>query len=125
MGIPWLSSGEDSVPSLLGSGFNPGGELRFHKPRGKVKKEENSVTPMDCSLPGSCAHGIFQARILEWVAISYSRGISTLGWNPSLLHYLYWQILYHWATWKAPEDFMLCKVSHLQEAPRGIASIEV
>ena len=28
--------------------------------------------PMDCSLPGSSAHGISQARILEWVAISYS-----------------------------------------------------
>ena len=25
--------------------------------------------PMDCSLPGSSAHGIFQARVLEWVAI--------------------------------------------------------
>ena len=30
--------------------------------------------PMDCSLPGSSIHGIFQARILEWVAISFSRG---------------------------------------------------
>ena len=29
--------------------------------------------PMDCSLPGSSVHGIFQARILEWVAISYFR----------------------------------------------------
>ena len=29
--------------------------------------------PMDCSLPGSSIHGIFQARILEWVAISVSR----------------------------------------------------
>ena len=29
--------------------------------------------PMDCSLPGSSLHGIFQARILEWVAISFSR----------------------------------------------------
>ena len=28
--------------------------------------------PMDCSLPGSSVHGIFQARILEWVAISFS-----------------------------------------------------
>ena len=27
--------------------------------------------PMDCSLPGSSVHGIFQARILEWVAIAY------------------------------------------------------
>ena len=29
--------------------------------------------PMDCSPPGSSVHGIFQARILEWVAISFSR----------------------------------------------------
>ena len=32
--------------------------------------------PMDSSLPGSSAHGILQARILEWVAISVSRGSS-------------------------------------------------
>ena len=31
---------------------------------------------LDCSLPGSSVHGIFQARILEWVAISFSRGSS-------------------------------------------------
>ena len=32
--------------------------------------------PVDCSLPGSSIHGILQARILEWVAISFSRGSS-------------------------------------------------
>ena len=32
--------------------------------------------PMDCSPPGSSVHGIFQARILEWVPISFSRGSS-------------------------------------------------
>ena len=32
--------------------------------------------PMDCSPPGSSLHGILQARILEWVAISASRGTS-------------------------------------------------
>ena len=32
--------------------------------------------PMHCSLPGSSVHGILQARILEWVAISYSKGSS-------------------------------------------------
>ena len=32
--------------------------------------------PMDCSSPGSSVHGIFQAKILEWVAISPSRGSS-------------------------------------------------
>ena len=30
--------------------------------------------PMDYSLPGSSVHGIFQARVLEWVAISYIAG---------------------------------------------------
>ena len=32
--------------------------------------------PIDCSPPGSSVHGISQARILEWVAISFSRGSS-------------------------------------------------
>ena len=32
--------------------------------------------PEDYSLPGSSVHGIFQARILEWIAISFSRGSS-------------------------------------------------
>ena len=32
--------------------------------------------PMDCNLPGSSVHGIFQVRVLEWVAISFSRGSS-------------------------------------------------
>ena len=48
--------------------------------------------PMDCSPPGYSVHGIFQARILEWVAISCFREIFlTLGSNPLLLHLLYQQ----------------------------------
>ena len=43
-------------------------------------KSESEVTqscptlcdPMDCCLPGSSVHGIFQARVLEWVAIAFS-----------------------------------------------------
>ena len=34
------------------------------------------LNPMDCSPPSSSVHGIFQARVLEWVAISLSRGSS-------------------------------------------------
>ena len=50
--------------------------------------------PMDCSLPGFPVHGILQARILEWVAISFSRASSpTQGLNLGLLHC--WQILYY------------------------------
>ena len=43
--------------------------------------------PLDCSPPGSSVHGIFQARILEWVALSFSRGSSPSRdqtWVPSL-----------------------------------------
>ena len=32
--------------------------------------------PMDCGLSGSSVHGVFQARVLEWIAISFSRGSS-------------------------------------------------
>ena len=32
--------------------------------------------PMDCGLPGSSVHGIFQARVLEWVAIAFSMDYS-------------------------------------------------
>ena len=48
--------------------------------------------PMNCSPPGSSVHGISQARILKWVAISFSRGIfPTQALNPRLLHLMLWQ----------------------------------
>ena len=37
---------------------------------------------MDCSLPGSCVHGIFPARVLVWVAVSFSGGSSDPGIEP-------------------------------------------
>ena len=42
----------------------------------------NSLRPVDCSPPSSSVHGILQARILAWVAISFSRGSSNLGIEP-------------------------------------------
>ena len=52
--------------------------------------------PMDCNPPGSSVHGIFQARTLEWVAISYSRGDSQLRGQTcvSCASYIDRQILY-------------------------------
>ena len=48
--------------------------------------QENASTspydPMGCSLPGSSVHGISQARILEWVAMSSSRGFPNPGIEP-------------------------------------------
>ena len=34
--------------------------------------------PMDCSLPGSSVHGIFQARVLEWGAIAFSANMTDI-----------------------------------------------
>ena len=52
----------------------------------KVKSLSREVTqscptlrdPMDCSLPGSSVHGIFQAKVLEWGAIAFSNSMSSL-----------------------------------------------
>ena len=69
--------------------------------------------PVDCSPPGPSVHGISQARILEWVAISFFTGSSQSnlllgGW-----------ILYYWVTWEAPsfEDTELntTQQTHLQK----------
>ena len=53
----------------------------------KVKSESevaqlcltNLSDPMDCSLPGSSVHGIFQARVLEWGAFAFSGVVSSFG----------------------------------------------
>ena len=55
------------------------------------------VTP-----PIFSVHGSFQARILEWVAISFSRGASWCrDWT--LVSCIGRRIIYHWASWEAPE----------------------
>ena len=47
---------------------------------------------MDCSLPGSFVHGILQARILELVAMFFSRGSSQPRDWPEFLNLLHWQV---------------------------------
>ena len=63
--------------------------------------------PMDCSQPGLSVHGISQARVLEWIAIPFSRGSSwlrdrTLRRRPFCVFCIGRQVLYRWATWEAP-----------------------
>ena len=60
-------------------GKNTGVGCHFLRQCRKVKSESEVVQscptpsdPMDCSLPGSSVHGIFQARVLEWGAIAFS-----------------------------------------------------
>ena len=54
----------------------------------KVKRESEVAQscptlsdPMDCNLPGSSVHGIFQARVLEWGAIAFSKNNNDLILN--------------------------------------------
>ena len=71
----------------------------------KVKSESEVAqscltlsNPMDCSLPGSSIHGIFQARVLEWSAIAFSGHISLDSFNLKyfLSHFLPLLTLMFW-----------------------------
>ena len=58
--------------------------------------------PIHCSPPGFSVHGLLQARVLEWVAFSSSRGSSQPRDQTHISCIGRW-ILYCWATWEAPE----------------------
>ena len=80
---------------------------------------------MDCSLPGSSIHGILQPRILEWVAIPFSRG----SFQPkdqtqvSRIVEIFFTI---WATWEAQtlagwvqkQDLYICCLQEAHLRPR-------
>ena len=55
---------------------------------------------MDCSPPGFSVHGISQAKILEWVVISFSRG-SSWPRDGNFVSCIGRQILFHWTNWEA------------------------
>ena len=84
--------------------------------------------PMACSLPGSSVYGIFQARILGQVVISYSRGSS---WprdqtRVSCISCVGRWILYHGATWEAqPQILSLMRqwVNKCGGKPIGVPSV--
>ena len=76
-----------------------------------VVKSLNRVwlcNPVDCSPPGSSVHGILQARILEWVAISFSRGSSWPRDRTQVSH-IAGRCFNLWATREVPYK---CKDSH-------------
>ena len=90
-----MDSSPPGSPSLVHSpGQNTGVGCHFLLQCMKVKSESEVAQlcltfrdPMGCSPPGSSTHGIFQVRILEWVAIVFSGGIfPTQGLNAGPLH---------------------------------------
>ena len=84
---PTLYDPMDCYPASLlcpwdSLGKNTGVGCHFLLQCMKVKSESEVAQlcptlcdPMNCSLPGSSIHGIFQARVLEWVAIAFSKAI--------------------------------------------------
>ena len=81
MDSPWNSPGQ-----------NTGVGSRFLLQRMKMKSENEGTQSCptlsdakDCSLPASSIHGIFQARVLEWVAITFSHQIFREELMPTLL----------------------------------------
>ena len=68
---------------------------------------------MGCSPPGSSVHGISQARILEWVAISFSRGSSWFRDWTEVACIGRW-ILYHWAIREFPTDHSIQQINPLK-----------
>ena len=64
-------------------------------------------SPMDCSLPGSSVHGIFQAIVLEWIAISFSRGSSQPRAQTPVSHI----VDRHFIVWATREVFFFFKGS--------------
>ena len=66
--------------------------------------------PLDCRVPGSSVHRILQARVLEWVAISYSRG-SSWPTDGSQVSYITSRFFTIWATREAQLQILWRKLS--------------
>ena len=87
----WFVRGGELVCAEWGKGIPGALASLFKKKINSGKKVAQSCPTlcdlMACSLPGSSVHGILQARILERIAIPFSRRIfPTQGLNPGLLH---------------------------------------
>ena len=92
----WGEGGLQVCQSICRSGLHMGAQLC-----------PTPFNPVDCSPPGSFVHRIFP-RILEWAAVSYSRGS-----NSHLLHLLHWQVdslpVLHLGSPCQSGDTILCK----------------
>ena len=91
---------EDKIIKLM----NLGGGYCFYIQQSPWKFPEKLITqssptlcdPRDCSPPGSSAHGILEARILEWVAVPSSRG-SSQPWDQTRVSHITGRFFSIWA----------------------------
>ena len=100
---PWASPGKNTG---VGCHFL----LQCMKMKGESEVAQSCLTlsdPMDCGLPGSFVHGIFQARVLEWGAIAFSIPLPYLLGNHRVhsvanlkCFLIIHSILFHWVTYQ-------------------------
>ena len=84
-----------------------GAKARWHQGESESEVAQSPPTlwdPMDCSLPGSSLHGILQARVLEGIAISFSRG-SSRPWNWTQISHIPGWCFNLWATREAQRRY--------------------
>ena len=92
--LKWLNTREEYIRPQ---------NMEFHAHAKLLQSCLTLCDPMDCCPPGSSDHGLFQARIFEWFAISYSRG-SSQPRNQTHISYIsciVGRVVYHWAIWEA------------------------
>ena len=109
---PWDSPGKNTG---LGCHFL----LQCMKVKSKSEVAQSCPTlsdPIDCSLSGSPVHGIFQARVLEWIAIAFSEGSSGCAQK-------YRKLQPHWAQCREP--FYLGLVILSRAEADGICSKDI
>ena len=96
----WVSSGSWWWTGKTGMLQSMGSQRVGHDWATELNRTCSTCNPMDCSPPGSSVHGISQARIQEWVAISFSRGsFQPRNWT-HISSTGRW-VLYHWTTREA------------------------
>ena len=130
--ITWLEGGNIQSHALISGERREAGEFNCSV----AQSCPTLNNPMDCRPPGSSVHGIFQARILEYIAIYFSRG-SSQGSKPCFLHWkadslppgkpvcvcvcVYYstieknEILHFERTWMDLEGIMLSEISQTEK----------
>ena len=106
----WDSSGKDTG---MGCHFL----LQCMKVKSESEVAQSRLTPsdsMDCSLPGSSIHGIFQARVLEWVVIAFSVMSAVVNFKPEMLIREILLQLHWWIYWKMVKKILVPLYLHFK-----------
>ena len=78
---------------------------------------------MDYNLPGSSVHGVLQARILEWIAISFSR-VSSWSRNRTQVSYIAGRFFTRWATRETHVIFLMAVFNQIRSILKSYSLLE-